>query len=124
MERNKLKDKRRSRRRIGIRKRVVGTAEQPRLAVYRSLKHIYAQVIDDMEGKTLVSASTRDKEVDLGSSNGVGGNIDAAKAVGEKIAERAKAAGVERVQFDRGGFRYAGRVKVLADAAREGGLKF
>lgn len=120
MERNKAKDKRRTRRRIGIRKRVQGTAERPRLAVYRSLKHIYAQVIDDMEGKTLASASSRDKDVEVSG----GGNADAAKAVGEKLAERAKAAGVETVQFDRGGFRFAGRVKVLADAAREGGLKF
>ncbi|MEM0982601.1 MAG: 50S ribosomal protein L18 [Planctomycetota bacterium] len=120
MERNKLKNARRSRRRIGIRKRVIGTPERPRLSVYRSLKHVYAQVIDDLSGTTLAAASTRDKDAGVET----GGNVDAAKAVGTKLAERAKAAGVEDVVFDRGGFRYHGRVKALADAAREGGLKF
>lgn len=120
MERNKLKDKRRWRRRMGLRKRIRGTAERPRLAVYKSLKHIYAQVINDMEGVTLASASTRDNAVEVTT----GGNADAAKTVGEQLAERAKAAGVTQVQFDRGGFRFHGRVKALADAAREGGLEF
>lgn len=121
MNKNKAKQHRRSRRRIGIRKRVVGTPERPRLSVFRSNNHIYVQLIDDMAGTTLVSASSRDKGVGAGSS---GGNSDAAKAVGAAIAERAKKAGVESVVFDRGGFKYHGRVKALADAARENGLKF
>ena len=103
-----------------IRKKVRGTAERPRLAVFRSLNHIYAQVIDDDSGKTLANASTTEKAL-AGSG---GGNIDAAKRVGTAIAERAKAAGVENVVFDRGGYVYHGRVKALADAAREAGLKF
>ncbi|WP_031497888.1 50S ribosomal protein L18 [Bryobacter aggregatus] len=103
-----------------IRKRVKGTAERPRLAVFRSLNHIYAQVIDDRTGHTLASASSAEKSSTVKS----GGNIDAAKAVGALVAERAKAAGVASVVFDRGGFLYHGRVKALADAAREGGLQF
>ena len=101
MNRNKLKSQRQRRRRIGIRKRVQGTPQRPRLRVYRSLNHMYAQVIDDLAGRTLVSASTRDKDMSADSS----GNIAAAKAVGAKLAERAKAAGIESVVFDRGGFR-------------------
>ncbi|MEO1715670.1 MAG: 50S ribosomal protein L18 [Planctomycetota bacterium] len=120
MNRNKLKAKRQWRRRKGIRKTVSGTAAKPRLAVFRSLNHIYAQVIDDMEGVTIASASTRDKGVGLDKS----GNAEAAKVVGQKLAEKAKAKGVEEVVFDRGGFRFHGRVKSLADGAREGGLKF
>lgn len=120
MDHSKHRVLRRSRRHTGIRKRVQGTAERPRLAVYRSLKHIYAQVIDDLTGRTLAAASTRDKEAGGGS----GGNIDAAKDVGKRVAERAKAAGVEQVVFDRGGFRYHGRTKALADSAREAGLQF
>ncbi|MEL6497695.1 MAG: 50S ribosomal protein L18 [Planctomycetota bacterium] len=120
MNRNKLKAKRQWRRRKGIRKGVSGTAAKPRLAVFRSLNHIYAQVIDDMEGVTIASASTRDKGVSVSAS----GNAEAAKAVGQKLAEKAKAKGVEEVVFDRGGFRFHGRVKSLADGAREGGLKF
>lgn len=120
MEQNKLKDKRRWRRRMGLRKRIRGTQERPRLVVYRSLKHIYAQVINDMDGVTIASASTRDKSVSLAS----GGNAEAAKAVGTAVAEKAIAKGVSEVAFDRGGFRYHGRVQALADAAREGGLKF
>lgn len=120
MDKQVQKSRRITRRRIGIRKRVIGTPERPRLAVYRSLSHIYAQVIDDLAGKTLASASTRDKGVKLSST----GNADAAKAVGQALAERAKGAGVTKVVFDRGGFRYHGRVKALADAAREGGLEF
>ena len=101
-----------------IRKKVRGTAERPRLAVYRSLNHIYAQVIDDDSGKTLATASTTEKAL-AGSS---GGNVDAAKRVGAAVAERAKAAGVENVVFDRGGYVYHGRVKALLDATREAGL--
>ena len=103
-----------------IRRKVSGTTERPRLAIYRSLNHIYAQVIDDAEGKTLCSASTTEKEL-RGSS---GGNIEAARRMGRTIAERALAAGIEQVVFDRGGYRYSGRVKALADGAREGGLQF
>ena len=102
------------------RKKVRGTAERPRLAVFRSNNHIYAQVIDDITGRTLAAASTADASL----KGGATGNIDAATKVGTLVAERAKAAGVERVVFDRGGFRYHGRVAALADAAREGGLEF
>ena len=109
---------RRRRCRTGIRKRVQGTPARPRLSVYRSSKHIYAQVIDDMTGKTLAAANT----VKLGLKNGA--NIEGAKQVGQQVAEAAKAAGVTDVAFDRGGFRYHGRIKALADAAREGGLQF
>lgn len=103
-----------------IRKKVKGTPERPRLAIFRSLNHVYAQVIDDVNGVTLCSASSVEKSAGIGN----GGNIDAAKSVGKLIAERAKAAGVEQVSFDRSGFLYHGRVKALAEAAREGGLKF
>ncbi|MEM9296735.1 MAG: 50S ribosomal protein L18 [Planctomycetota bacterium] len=118
MERNKLRTLRRSRRKTGIRKRLLGTAERPRLSVYRSGKHVYVQVVDDLEGKTLASASSVQAKMSYG------GNVESAKQVGTKIAEAAKAAGVEQVAFDRNGFRYHGRVKALADAAREAGLKF
>jgi large subunit ribosomal protein L18 len=101
-----------------IRKKVRGTAEQPRLAVYRSLNHIYAQLIDDDSGKTLASAST--VEADL--KGATGGNVEAAQKVGKAIAERAKAAGVSQVVYDRGGYVYHGRVKALIDASREAGL--
>ena len=120
MNRSKAKTVRRNRRRVKIRRRTAGTAGRPRVAVYRSLNHMYAQVIDDMAGKTLVSASTRESE--LGGEKT--GNAAAAAAVGSKLAERAKAAGISDVVFDRGGFRYHGRVKALADAARKGGLQF
>jgi large subunit ribosomal protein L18 len=105
-----------------VRPRVEGTTERPRLCVYRSLGHIYAQVIDDRAGKTLVSASSVDKETKKNLKGG--GNIAAAKVIGKAIAERAKAAGVVKVVFDRGGYKYHGRVKALADAAREAGLQF
>ena len=105
-----------------IRKKLRGTAERPRLNVYRSLNHIYVQVIDDLNGKTLVSASSNDGKTKESLKGG--GNVSAAKAVGKIIAERAKAAGIEKVVFDRGGYKYHGRVKALADAAREAGLKF
>jgi large subunit ribosomal protein L18 len=105
-----------------IRKVVSGSTDQPRLAVFRSHKHIYCQLIDDQGGKTLASASTMEKGV---RSNGAyGGNRDAAREVGVRIAERAKECGVARVAFDRGGYKYHGRVRSLAEAAREGGLKF
>ena len=101
-----------------LRKRITGTAERPRLAVFRSLKHIYAQLIDDTSGTTIAHASTQEK--DLGAS----GNADGAKKIGLTLATRAKAKGVEKVVFDRGGFQYHGQVASLADGAREGGLEF
>lgn len=101
-----------------IRKKVHGTTERPRLAVYRSVKHIYAQIIDDRSGKTLASASTTEKAL----AGKTGGNVEAAKGVGKAIAERAKKAGIENVVFDRGGYVYHGRVKALIDASREAGL--
>ncbi len=104
-----------------IRKKMQGTSERPRLNVYRSLNHIYVQVIDDLNGKTLVSASTAEGKKEERRS---GGNVASAKAVGKAIAERAKAKGVTKVVFDRGGYIYHGRVKALADAAREAGLQF
>ncbi|KAA3662285.1 MAG: 50S ribosomal protein L18 [Chloroflexi bacterium] len=112
----------RRRRQRRIRMRVSGTAERPRLNVFRSLEHIYAQVIDDAAGKTLVSASTLDKNLlsDLDGKN----KKEQAELVGKAVAERASAAGITTVIFDRGGFKYHGRVKALADGAREGGLKF
>ena len=102
-----------------VRAVISGTPERPRLCVFRSEKHIYAQVIADVAGKTLVSASTVEKDV-----TEYGGNKDAAKKIGLLIAERAKGAGIENVVFDRGGYIYHGRVAALADGAREGGLKF
>lgn len=101
-----------------IRRKVKGSTERPRLAIYRSLNHIYAQVIDDERGLTLVSASTTEKDL-RGSS---GGNLDAARRVGRAIAERAMGAGIQSVVFDRGGYVYHGRIKALTDAAREAGL--
>ena len=104
-----------------IRKKMQGTAERPRLNVYRSLNHIYVQVIDDLHGTTLVSASTAEGKKE---DRRTGGNVASAKAVGKIIAERAKAKGVTKVVFDRGGYIYHGRVKALADSAREAGLQF
>jgi large subunit ribosomal protein L18 len=120
MDKATSKQVRRQRRRIGIRKRVVGMPARPRLSIYKSLNHIYAQVIDDMSGRTLVSASTRDKGMGVGKT----GNSGAAAVVGSKLAEKAKAAGVTQVVFDRNGFKFHGRIKALADAARKGGLQF
>ena len=117
-----IKTARRIRRRAGIRKRLVGTAERPRLAVFRSHKHIYAQLIDDLAGVTLCSASTQAK--DLRGRLKYGGNASAAKVVGTLLAERAREKRIETVAFDRGGYRFHGRLKALAEAAREGGLKF
>ena len=102
-----------------IRRKLRGTAERPRLAVFRSLAHIYAQVIDDAQSKTLVSASSVDKSVKT-----KGGNVAAARTIGALVAQRAKEKGIVRVVFDRGGFPYHGRVKALADAARAAGLEF
>jgi large subunit ribosomal protein L18 len=107
---------------LRMRKRVLGTPERPRLCVYRSSRHIRAQVVDDTVGRTLVSASSLDKEVR--SAIRGGGNIAASKVVGKVIADRAKAKGIEQIVFDRGGYRYHGRVQALAEAAREAGLKF
>lgn len=112
----------RLKRHLRIRKKVTGTAERPRLSVYRSLNNIYAQIIDDVKGVTLVSASTLDKE--LKEQLGHGGNKESAKLVGALVAKRAMEAGVKRVVFDRGGYIYHGRVLELADAAREAGLEF
>ncbi|HET7615938.1 MAG TPA: 50S ribosomal protein L18 [Bacillales bacterium] len=103
-----------------VRRSVQGTAERPRLNVFRSSKHIYAQLIDDEKQLTLVSASTNEKEANIEH----GGNVEAARQVGTKIAERAVENGVKKVVFDRGGYLYHGRVKALADAAREAGLEF
>jgi len=104
-----------------VRDKVSGSNERPRLNVYRSLNHIYTQLIDDVTGVTLVSASTVGKK---GEEKKVGGNIEAAKTVGKLIAERAKEKGIKKVVFDRGGYLYHGRIKALADAAREAGLEF
>jgi len=103
-----------------VRKRVAGVEEKPRLAIFRSLNNIYAQVIDDDKGVTLTAASSVDKEL-RGKS---GGNIDGAKAVGELVAKRAQEKGIKKVVFDRGGYQYHGRIKAVADAAREAGLEF
>jgi large subunit ribosomal protein L18 len=109
------------RRKLRVRRQLKKVANgRPRLSVYRSLKHIYAQVIDDAAGRTLAAASTKDKDY----SGVKGGNVEAAGLVGKQIAERAIKAGVENVIFDRGGYIYHGRVKALAEAAREAGLKF
>ena len=105
-----------------IREKMRGTAERPRLNVYRSLNHIYAQLIDDSEGKTLVSGNSR--EGAKGAASRTGGNVAAAKAVGKTLAERARQKDITKVVFDRGGYLYHGRVKALADAAREAGLQF
>jgi len=113
------KNKLRQKRHLRARNRVAGTAERPRLNVFRSLAHIYAQVIDDEKGMTLAAASSLDKDFE-----GFGGNIEAAKKVGAAIAKKALEKGISEVVFDRGGYIYHGRVKALAQAAREGGLKF
>lgn len=112
----------RERRAHRVRNKIVGTPERPRLTVFRSSKHIYAQLVDDLTGTTLASASTRAKE--LRGEVPYGGNIKAAVLVGQKIAGAAQAKGITKVAFDRGHYRYHGRIKALADAAREGGLQF
>ncbi|MTI84000.1 MAG: 50S ribosomal protein L18 [Firmicutes bacterium] len=117
-DRNQVRRKRHQR----VRNKINGSSEMPRLNVYRSLNNIYAQVINDEEGRTLAAASTLSPEVKAKLSNG--SNVDAAKAVGELVAQRAVEKGVKKVAFDRAGYLYHGRVKALADAARENGLKF
>lgn len=119
MDRAKQRVEARGRVRARIRRKVTGTTERPRLAIFKSLKHIYAQVIDDANGRTLIAASTRDSD-----AGAKGANAAAAKAVGSLIARRAKEKGISRVVFDRGGYLYHGNVKALADAARENGLDF
>jgi large subunit ribosomal protein L18 len=121
-DKQKKKQKRLDRRKWNIRNHLSGTTERPRLSVFRSDKHIYAQVIDDIAGRTLASAASTN--ADVRGELKTGANVEAAKRVGRAIAERAKAVGVAQVAFDRGGRKYHGRVKALADAAREGGLKF
>jgi large subunit ribosomal protein L18 len=122
MQRSSFKQERRDKRRIKIRSRVAGTQERPRLAVHKSLKHIYVQAIDDGRGVTLACASSRDKEAVSELSSG--GNVGAAKVVGKLIARRMQEKGLDRAVFDRGGHPYHGRVKAVAEAAREAGLKF
>ena len=107
---------------VRVRKKIRGSVERPRLAVFRSASHIYAQVIDDDQGRTLASASTVDKEIREQNRNG--GNLAAARVVGSRIAARASRLGIKRVVYDRGGYLFHGRVKALAEAAREGGLEF
>lgn len=120
MAQSKLKA--RQRRHARVRKNVSGTADKPRLVVFKSLSHIYAQLIDDSSGKTLIAASTTEKTVKTGLKHG--GNVEAAKKVGASIAERALGKNIKKVVFDRGGYQYHGCVKALADAAREKGLDF
>ncbi len=122
MLRKAIKNKLRKKRHLRVRKNVSGVAERPRLNVFRSLNHIYAQIINDKTGTTLVSASTMDKEIASGLE--YGGNIEAAKLVGAAVAKRALAQGITKVVFDRGGYIYHGRVAALAQAAREAGLEF
>jgi large subunit ribosomal protein L18 len=116
-------NKRRSRKRISIRKKISGTAQKPRLVVFRSLNQIYAQMIDDQEGKTLAAASSLSKEIadDLKKASS---NLDRSKEVGKLLAKKALDAGIKEVVFDRAGYKYHGRVKALAEGAREGGIKF
>ena len=118
MDAQKTKHHRQERRSHRVRNKVRGTSERPRLSVFRSSKHIYAQLIDDMTGVTLAAAST------AGKAGKYGGNVKAATEVGAKLAEAAKAKGIQQAAFDRGHYRYHGRVKALADAARKGGLQF
>ncbi len=120
MDKHKDKVNRRIKRHKAVRGRTMGTPSRPRLAVYKSLKHIHAQVIDDLAGRTIVAASTAEPAA----GTGKGGNCQAAAAIGTLLAQRCKEAGVKAVAFDRGGFRYHGRVKALAEAARKGGLAF
>ena len=119
---NKTKEQKRAKRHLRVRKNLFGTPERPRLCVYRSNKNISCQIIDDVNGVTLAAASSLEKE--LKEAIGYGGNKEAAKKVGEAIAKKAAAKGISEVAFDRGGYIYHGRVKELAEGAREGGLKF
>jgi large subunit ribosomal protein L18 len=122
MDHQKAKRIRQLRRRRHVRQRITGTAERPRLTVFRSSKHIYAQLIDDIQGTTLAAASSLHEETR--STASYGGNVKAAVVVGKKLAELAKTKGIKQAAFDRGHYRYHGRIKALADAAREGGLQF
>jgi large subunit ribosomal protein L18 len=122
MDHQKAKRKRQLRRRRHVRRNITGTAERPRLTVFRSSKHIYAQLIDDINGVTLAAASSNGG--DERKAVGYGGNVKAAVAVGKQLAEKAKDRGINKAAFDRGHYRYHGRVKALADACREGGLQF
>ena len=121
----KTKDDRRRRIQLRQRKRISGTGERPRLTIFRSVTHIYAQIIDDLQGKTLVSASSVEPALKGGFEKGVqGGNVKGAEAVGKAIAERSIEKGIKRVVFDRSGFLYHGRIRAIADAARKAGLEF
>jgi large subunit ribosomal protein L18 len=122
MIRKTSKNEIRERVHVRIRKKLRGTTERPRLTVFRSTAHIYAQVVDDTKGVTLVAASSTEKAAAV--KKGAGGNVAAAKEIGKRVAERAKENGIKKVVFDRGGYIYHGRVKALADAAREAGLEF
>ncbi len=122
MDHNTYKRKQRLRRHVRVRKKISGTAERPRLGVFRSLKHIYGMLVDDDSGRVLLSVSTRTPDIQGAQSKT--GNRQAAEAVGAILAERAKDKNITRVVFDRSGYRFHGRVKALADAARKGGLKF
>lgn len=121
---NQIKEKlrKRTRRHLRVRRKVVGTSERPRLSVYRSLKHIYCQIINDIDGRTLVAASTQSPDVQ--SEIRYGGNVKAAEIVGKKIAEAAKSKGITKVVFDKGGYKYHGRIKALAESARKHNLSF
>src|SRR5918996_3613980 len=121
----KTKEDRRHRIQLRQRKRIAGTGERPRLSVFRSVAHIYAQVIDDLSGRTLVAASTADAGLKATLTKGIqGGNLKGAEAVGRAVAERAIEKGIKRVVFDRSGFLYHGRIRAVADAARKAGLEF
>jgi large subunit ribosomal protein L18 len=122
MDHQKAKRIRQLRRRRHVRRRIVGTAERPRLSVFRSSKHIYAQLINDLDGTTVAAASSLNESAKDGAA--YGGNMKAAAVVGKELAEAAKTKGIGKAAFDRGHYRYHGRVKALADAAREGGLQF
>ncbi|MBF0464598.1 MAG: 50S ribosomal protein L18 [Nitrospirae bacterium] len=119
---NRDKIELRERRHLRVRKKVTGTQERPRLTVYKSLNHMYAQIIDDTVGRTLVSASTLEKEMRQSASHK--GNVKSASLIGDIIAKRAKDKGIQKVVFDKGGFKYHGRVEAVARAAREAGLEF
>lgn len=120
----KAKRQRRGRAHMRVRNRIVGTSERPRLSVYKSLRFVYAQLIDDSQGTTLAQANSREADLQSGLDDTSTSSVDAAKAVGKLVAERAKEKGIEEVVFDRGGFVYHGKVRAVAEAARENGLKF
>ncbi len=122
MDRIKEKLRKRTRRHLRVRRKVFGTTERPRLSVYRSLKHIYCQIINDFEGKTLAAVSTQSR--DIRSQIEYGGNVEAAEIVGKKIAEEALSKGISKVVFDKGGYKYHGRIKALAESARKHNLSF